>query len=154
MSRVIAGIGIPGSGKSTSLLQYAREHSYAYISPDELRQEISGDVRIQSDMRLVWETAFLRLKEALERGETVVFDATQYKPVDRRDFADKAKSYGATEIVGVYFNVPLDTAKERNVLRARTVPEHALERMRRLLQEYPPSVADGFTAIISPDELT
>jgi len=153
MSRVIAGIGIPGSGKTTELKAYAATHGYTYISPDDIRAEISGDARVQSDMRAVWEAAYQRLKDALENEKTVVFDATQYKQEDRRDFCDKAREYGATEIIGVYFDVPLLVAQERNQARARVVPEHALRRMWKRLQDTPPSTEDGFTALVAPEEL-
>ncbi|HWH16058.1 MAG TPA: AAA family ATPase [Candidatus Paceibacterota bacterium] len=151
--KVIAGIGIPGSGKTTILRSLAAERGYTYLSPDDIREEISGDARIQSAMRLVWETAYARMREALMRGETVVFDATQYKSEDRRDFIEKACAYGATEIVGVYFAVPLEVAQERNAGRERMVPEHALRRMHRRLTEEPPRAEEGFTKIIAPEEL-
>lgn len=151
--KVIAGIGIPGSGKTTSLFQYAKKHGHTYICPDDIRQEVSGDARIQANMRLVWDTAYARMREAIQKGKTVVFDATQYKPEDRRDFTQKAKGYGAADIVGVYFDVPLEVAKERNATRDRVVPDHALTRMHRMLTEFPPSEKDGFTSIVAPQDL-
>lgn len=104
-------------------------------------------------MRLVWETAYARMKEAIERGETVVFDATQYKAEDRKGFTEKARASGAMDIIGVYFAVPLEVAKERNATRERVVPEHALQRMHRWLSEKPPRTEEGFTEIIAPTEL-
>lgn len=153
MSRVIVGIGIPGSGKTTALRAYAEDRGLTYISPDEIRAEISGDARIQSDMRLVWKTAYERMEDALKEGTGVVFDATQYKPEDRVDLIRQATAYGAEEIIGVYFDVPFTIAKERNAGRERVVPEHALERMHRLLEKHPPSLTEGFTSLIAPDEL-
>jgi len=153
MKRVIAGIGIPGSGKTTALKAYAAERGYTYISPDDFREIISGDARIQSDMRRVWEAAYDAMEKALTRGESVVFDATQYKPEDRLDFTHKARTYGAEEIVGVYFDVPLEIAMERNSGRERTVPEHALIRMHRMLRECPPTMEDGFTSMVLPEDL-
>ena len=153
MGRVIVGIGIPGSGKTTVLRAYAEDRGLTYISPDEIRAEISGDARIQSDMRLVWKTAYERMGSALKEGRDVVFDATQYKPEDRRDFTEKARQYGAAEIVGVFFDVPLVVAKERNARRERVVPEHALERMHRLLEKQPPRLEEGFTSLIAPGKL-
>jgi predicted kinase len=153
MAIVIAGIGMPGSGKTTLLKPYALEKGLTYISPDELRQEISGDVRIQSDMRLVWDTAYARMEESIAKGRSVVFDATQYKPVDRKDFLEKARGYGATQVIGVYFDVSLERAKEWNQQRERIVPEHALVRMHDSLRKNPPLEGEGFDAVLSPEEL-
>ena len=154
MKRVIAGIGVVGSGKTTLLKPYALHNDYVYISPDDIRGEISGDVRIQSDMKLVWETAFARMRTALFAGKTVIFDATQYKAEDRKTFTSIAQEAGAEEIIGVFVDVPLEVARERNQSRERVVPDHALLRMHRALQKTPPTVEEGFTRIVSPDWLT
>ena len=153
MGIVIAGIGIPGSGKTTVLERFAKEHSYAYISPDQIREEISGDARIQSDMRVVWDTAYRRMREALKADRSGVFDATQYKPKDRREFIEEARAMGAEKIIGVYFDVSLPVALERNRARDRNVPEHAVERMHRILGKTPPRLEEGFDVLIRADEL-
>lgn len=90
---------------------------------------------------------------ALAHGADVVFDATLAKQVDRRSFASHARSAGAERITGVYFDVPIALAHERNRSRKRIVPEHALERMHRALHDNPPTLEDGFDAIIGPSQL-
>lgn len=153
MGIVIAGIGVPGSGKTTLLEGFAQERGYVYISPDRIREEISGDARIQSDMYVVWGTAYHRMREALKADRSVAFDATQYKPKGRREFIEEARAMGAEKVIGVYFDVSLPVALERNRARDRNVPEHVIERMHRMLGETPPRLEEGFDMLIRPDEL-
>jgi len=152
MAKVIAGIGIPGSGKTTVLKTFAHERRFVYISPDEVREEISGDARIQSDMQEVWRRVFQRMTEALQKGKDVVLDSTNYKAEDRRTLIEKADASGA-QVIGVYFDVPLELALERNKSRERVVPEHAVQRMHKRLKETPPCVEEGFYVVITPEEL-
>jgi len=37
MKKVIMGIGIPGSGKTTILKEFADKNGYEYICPDDIR---------------------------------------------------------------------------------------------------------------------
>lgn len=48
MSKVIVGIGLPGSGKTTALKPFADKNSYIYICPDDIRAELTGNPADQS----------------------------------------------------------------------------------------------------------
>jgi predicted kinase len=41
MSKLILGIGLPGSGKTTALKPFAEKNGYIYISPGDIREELS-----------------------------------------------------------------------------------------------------------------
>ncbi len=153
MSKLILGVGLPGSGKTTALKPFAEANDYVYISPDDIRAEVSGDASVQVDMRQVWDLVHERTKEALERGENVVVDATFVKDFERKDFIAFARESGATKVQGVFADVPYEIARERNQSRERVVPEHAMERMKRFLDGDEPSVEDGFDSVFSINEL-
>lgn len=152
MSKLILGIGLPGSGKTTALKPFADTNGYTYISPDDIRTEVSGDASVQIDMRQVWDLVHERTKEALERGDNVVVDATFVKDWERKDFIYFARENGATKVQGVFADVPYEVASERNKERERVVPEHAMERMNRFLVGDEPTVEDGFDSVFSIDE--
>jgi predicted kinase len=105
MSKLILGIGLPGSGKSTALKPFAEKYGYAYISPDEIRAEVSGDASIQTDMRQVWDIVHERTAQALEDSKKVVVDATFVKGWERRAFIQFARDHGAKWVQGV-FEIP------------------------------------------------
>lgn len=147
------GIGLPGSGKTTALKPFAEEHSYTYISPDAIREELTGNAADQSKNREVWQEAYRRTTEALQKGETVVFDATFAKSNERKDFIGFVRENGASKVQGVFAAVPLEIAGERNRTRDRVVPEHAMERMNEMLHQAPPIVEDGFDSVFDINHL-
>lgn len=143
---------MPGSGKTTTLKPFAEANGYVYISPDDIRVEVSGDASIQVDMRQVWDLVHERTKDALMRGENVVVDATFVKDRERKEFIEFARENGATKVQGVFADVSYEVASERNKERERVVPEHAMERMNRFLVGNEPTVEDGFDSVFSINE--
>lgn len=148
MSIAIMAIGIPGSGKTTVLKPLAERYGLAYINRDDLREEILGDARDQSQNRAVWEEANRRTAEALSTGKGVVLDATFLERWKREDMISFLHEAGASPIIGVIADVPLEVAKERNAARDRTVPEAVIDRMHGMLKAEPPSLDEGFDALV------
>ncbi len=152
MKKVIIGIGIPGSGKTTVLKDFAEKYNYIYICPDEIRMEMLGDAADQSKNSEVWAEAHQRMRDFLAQGQTVVFDATFTNANGRKNFLDLARQSGAEKIQGILFDTPLEIAQERNLSRERQVPEHAMQRMHNDLQKDKPSLEDGLDAIFTLNE--
>lgn len=149
MGTAIVAIGIPGSGKSTHLQFAATLFRSGYVSTDAIREEITGDASDISQDSKIWPIAYERAATFLKDEEFVIFDATNAKLKDRKKLLSHLRDSGATEILGVFFSVSLDTAKARNAGRERTVPEFVLDRMYQSLQDNPPSVEDGFTELVT-----
>lgn len=152
MAKVIMGIGIPGSGKTTLLKEFSEKNGYSYICPDNIREELTGNAADQTRNPEVWQIAYERLAEQLGSGQTVVFDSTLTDPERRTQFIDLARQNGAEKIYAVHADVPLETAKERNVARERVVPEHVLDMMDKNLEDNPPSVEEGVDMVFTFDE--
>jgi predicted kinase len=152
VAKVIMGIGIPGSGKTTVLKPFAQDNGYAYICPDEIRAEMTGDAGDQSKNSEVWDEARQRLADALQKGETIVFDAVFVNGSARKDFICFARNHGAEEVQGVFAAVPLETAEERNRARERVVSDAEMEKMFLALWSTPPSVEDGFDSVVDINE--
>ena len=152
MRTLVIGIGIPGSGKTTFLVEFAKEHGYVYLSPDDIRKKLTGDRLQQARNREVWHFAEERLKKHLSRGASVVFDATFAKGHERRSFIKAARLRGADRITAFYFDVPLAIAEARNARRVDPVAEHALGRMHALLQKDPPTLSEGLDSLVRVDE--
>lgn len=151
MKKVIVGIGIPGSGKTTILKDFAGRNAYAYVCPDDIRAELTGNASDQSKNREVWENAYQKTAEYLKDGSTVVFDATFTHPEQRKEFLTFVREQGAEKVQGIFVDVGLKIAKERNKDRERHVPEYVLERMDSSLENFPPELTDGFDSIFTVD---
>lgn len=152
MKKMIMGIGLPGSGKTTFLKPFANENSYVYICPDEIRKELTGSDSDQTKNREVWDLAKIRVKEAFTENKSVVFDATFANEGQRIEFIDFARACGAEKVQGVFFTTPYDISLERNNDRERVVPEYAMERMYGNMKEKLPDTADGFDSVFDLDE--
>lgn len=152
MSKVIMGIGIPGSGKTTLLKSFAEKHNYAYICPDDIRLELTGDAADQTKNQEVWELAYQRVVDMIHTQESVVIDATFTHQGERQKFLDYIREEGATKVEGLYVNTPLEIAKERNAQRERQVPEEILDMMNDSITEHPPEMEEGFDALFVLDE--
>jgi predicted kinase len=153
MTKIIMGIGMPGAGKTTLLKRFADRHGYAYICPDDIRKEMCGDAMDQSKNTEVWERAHGLVKEAIGDQKTIVFDATFANIDQRRKFVEFAHQNGASKVQGVFVDVDIETAKERNRNRERVLPEYVFERMYDNLQRfYPDLLNDGFDSLFILDE--
>jgi len=153
MKKVIISIGIPGSGKTTAIKKFAKEYGYGYISPDDIRIEMLGDIADQSKNKEVADEVRKRTKEFLDIGETVVVDTVFGSSKGRKDFLDFARESGAEKVQGVFFDVPAEVAKERNKNREdHQVPEAIIEKIAADFKESKPEIEEGFDGIFTVDE--
>jgi len=152
MSKVILGIGVAGAGKTTVLEPLADKYNYVYLSPDKIREELTGAALDQTRNNEVWDIARERLVQYLNKGENVIFDATFTNGKERRAFIKFARDNGAEKVQGLFITTPPEIAKERNKKRERTIPEYAIDRMAEQLRRNPPATEDGFDSVFDIDE--
>ncbi len=146
---VVMGVGIPGSGKTTVLSKVAEHLDIIRISPDEIREELTGNQSDQSVNTEAWNQAYDRVRTALELGRSVIVDATHAEAFRRPQAVEMYRSFGAVAVVAVFFDTSLSIAKQRNVGRERVIPEHVLERMHHLLMAEPVTIDEGFDEVIT-----
>ena len=103
MSKLILPIGISGSGKSYI---YNKDYKdYVQVSPDLIREELTGDISNQTKNKEVFKLAFKRVDEYLNKGMDVFFDATNVNKSQRKNFTDK---YIGTDVNVIYVVLPTD----------------------------------------------
>ena len=103
MAKLVLPIGISGSGKS-----YIYNKDYkdcVQVSPDLIREELTGDISNQSKNKEVFKLAFERVDEYLNNGQDVFFDDKNVNKSQRKSFTDK---YIGTDVEVVYVILPAD----------------------------------------------
>jgi predicted kinase len=142
-------IGPPGSGKST-LAQYLSEllTNCLIICTDDIRQELYGDPSIQGHWPDIETRVFERITHALQKGLTIIYDATNARRSWRLDLLQKLPE---TNWIGWHLTTPLDVCKQRNQQRSRQVPDSVVEAMAQALKTFPPVPAEGFLDVLTLD---
>ena len=144
MSRLILPIVISGSGKSYI---YNRDYKdCVQVSPDLIREELTGDISNQSKNKEVFKLAFERVDEYLNSGKDVFFDATNVNKSQRKNFTDK---YIGSDVTVIYVVLPADVdlswTRIRKDIREKKnrsdVPYFALVKQK---EQYDKSIELGF----------
>ena len=130
MTEFIMLVGLPGSGKS-----YVAKHHYphcTHLSSDAIRGELWGDENDQRDPTIVFNEMKKRTKEALARGESVVYDATNLNSRKRSALVRDIKSkFPNVECHCMLILCSLKECKRRQGQRERQVPDEVIDRMVR-----------------------
>ncbi|MCW3491717.1 ATP-binding protein [Dethiobacter alkaliphilus] len=148
--RVCLFIGIPASGKSSWAQKLLRENpkKFSYLSSDEVRESVFGDVADMSHNALVFQIMKDRMVTALENERSVILDATFVKASERQPFIQLAKELEA-QVMAYYIKTDLGEALQRNENRKRKVPPEVIRQRLKDVEE--PEPAEGFDRIVTID---
>ena len=139
---VVLAIGLPGSGKSS----WFKRRGVTPLSSDLLRTLLFDNITEQKYQDLVFGTLRSLLRARLiARMPWNYVDATNLSPKERAGWIKMAREFGY-EAHAVFFDVPLEVCKDRNLRRARMVPDEVMNRFAEKLR--PPTFEEGFSKII------
>ncbi|MBE9203637.1 WYL domain-containing protein [Synechocystis salina LEGE 06099] len=141
-------IGCPSSGKSNLADNLIKQNlNYKVVSTDKIRAQIFSDESIQGNWLQVENEVLRQLKEHINAGHSVIYDATNAKRPWRMELIQKIKQLGDIDIIGLHLKTPLEVCKQWNEQRERQVPDFVIEDYYQALKKFPPLPAEGFTAI-------
>lgn len=141
MNKFIILTGLPGSGKST----YCKSHpDYVHISSDALRKEMGFEAG--EGTAVVFNEMMVRTKEALDKGQTVIWDATNLTRKRRMGTLSQLNKYNVPKHC-ICFTEPIDVCIRRN--NGRTgfdkVPESVIYNMAKSFEV--PNEYEGFNEV-------
>ena len=136
--------GVAGSGKST-FAKLLENSNTVIIATDSIRKELYGDESEQGDYREVFNTAFARIKDNLDKGFNVVFDATNTRIKYRKNLLNSVRDcVGIIKVIYV-INTPLEEALNNNNKRSRKVPELVINNQYNKFET--PTTEEGWDAV-------
>ena len=131
--KLILLCGIPGSGKTYHAKKYIETHQNTiHLSSDAIRAELYGDESIQGDPNEVFSLMQKRAVEALNNGQSVVYDSTAMTRKDRSGIIAVCPRFVKIECHIVW--APIETCIERDAARERTVGREVIDRMLKRMQ--------------------
>lgn len=140
--------GPPGSGKSTLANTICENYdNFVIISPDKIREELTGDSSNQMQNDIVFARVYGQLNAYLENGQNVIYDATNCRSQYRYKIMNTVQ-HTAKKIFCLMATTPIGECLSRNSNRGRYVPDNVIEKMYFNLRNHPPVIFEGYDAII------
>jgi predicted kinase len=154
MPLLVMGIGIPGAGKSTILKTVANDLGMTYVSDDEVILHMANSTN--APIEEIFEEMRKIIATGLASGNDVVFDSTNTSREVRMALIEFIRQQNIeADIVACTFDIPLENAIERNNERkargGHSIPAKIITRCFDDLKENPPTLAEGYTRIVTID---
>ena len=139
-------VGVPGVGKSTYAKKLVKEvPNCVHISSDKIRLDLWNDENCQKEPDKVFTKMHEETLLALERGNSVIYDATSVKRKDRLSILSKLPKYVRKDCIVVW--APIEVCIERDKSRKeRTVGETVITKMLKWFEA--PFYDEGFDSIV------
>lgn len=144
-------VGVPGSGKSTWLLDREYIEDQYIASTDDIIEAIAFGFGMTYDegfkdlIKFAEKVMWKELADFAEDGERIYIDRTNLSVKSRKKFIDFLKPYGY-EFDAVVFPTPETEEWARRLYRpGKTIPDHVLESMADNIEM--PKKEEGFTKI-------
>lgn len=151
IKEVLMPIGLPGCGKTTYLRNYAAYKPITFISLDQIRQELTGnmsDLSRDKDVRSLAEDRFTQALDSDAEGTgTILLDSTNLSPRGRSKYMSilkAAKEKGREILLKVFeFTLTAKESAERQKGRARQIPEKDIYYLAQFKKPFLASEAEG-----------
>lgn len=125
--------GPPGSGKTSYAKKYIFENDNTiHLSSDSIRAELWGSEATQGDNSQVFTLMQQRAVEALNNGQSVVYDSTAMTRKDRTGIIAVCPQFVQIECHIIF--APIPTCVARDATRERTVGKDVIDRMLKRFQ--------------------
>lgn len=124
--------------------------SVTIVNPDSIREEVFGDASKQDKGHVIFQIAYGRVEEALERGDIVIFDATNLTLRARKPLIEIAREYKTMIIAITFKELSMAEFVERYTARERRVPIEVVGKQRQKFVL--PTREEGFARVWEAEE--
>ncbi len=109
--KIIMPIGISGSGKTR--LYHKKYEGMMFVSPDEIRKNISGSISNQKCNNEVFKEVDRIVESLVNDNIDFYYDATNCNPVFRKEFVERFRNNPNVKIVYMVLPCDMETCKMR-----------------------------------------
>lgn len=150
---IMCGVGF--AGKSTLAKKIAEYTGATLVSQDamyfEKEEELNIDPDSDEQWRMILDMSQNRIKEELNKGNSVVFDDTSLQVNNRDELRRIAKETGAETKV-VFLDTPIEVQKERQAKNRITGERHDVEQhhLDKAIEDLQPPTEDEHVIVVKP----
>ena len=149
MARLIMMVGLPGSGKSTIAERYKNNEAFferevVIHSSDSIREELFGE-RDQTQNQKVFDELHSRVKRDLDKGLTVIYDATNLSRKKRRHVINNIAKGHNVECLFLWVGIDRLFAINQERSEEEKLPREKLEQL--VKTTHVPLYEEGFKKI-------
>lgn len=146
MPKLFVMVGLPGSGKSTTVEELKIIHKAETFSSDEYRKIVCGDENCQDRNQEVFSRLYKDLRIALSSGYNCIFDATNTNRKMRARIFNQIKGIEGVEVIAYVMRTPYEVCVERDSHRERCVGPEVIKKFLHSFEF--PQKFEGFSQII------
>ncbi|MCF8783236.1 phosphatase domain-containing protein [Rhodococcus ruber] len=128
MPKLLMLKGLPGSGKSTYARQLVAASQYTRVNKDDLRAMLHNGAHSKARESAVLAIRDAVVVDALNRGQNVVVDDTNFAPKHEARLRQIAREKGAGFSVK-FIDTPVETCIERDLIRPNSVGHKVILQM-------------------------
>lgn len=130
-STVYLTVGLPGSGKSTWGVSFARDIGAVEVTKDKLRTQVCQNMSRGKIESAVITKQEMIVRIALSAGKSVVVHDTNFNPFHLDRLSALAAEYGADVETVDFTHVPVEECVRRDAQREASVGREVIESMYR-----------------------
>ncbi len=144
--RLIFLYGPPAAGKTTFAKQFVIDNpSFVRISADEIRKELYGSEDVYGDSYAIYKIILERMRNYLQEGKDVLYDATNLRKSYRLDYLDYLTDIPCFKFI-YCFHAGKEICIQRHIKRGRNIP---MKNILALLDiDEPPTEQEGWDKIV------
>lgn len=144
--RLVFLYGYPAAGKTTFAKDFVHNNpSFVRISADEIRKELYGSEDVYGDSWTIYQKILSRMRETLQNGKDVIYDATNLRKSYRLDYLNELTDIPCFKFI-YCFHVSREESIKRHLSRGRNIPLESLMPLYDI-DEYPVE-SEGWDKII------
>ena len=153
--RVIALMGLPGSGKTTLAAYLVQRHALTLIDRDAIRSEMFPECAFtQAEKQAANQAVLERLREHCAAGRSSLLDGMTFGRKSEREAVQAIAAERGLRFIGLWLDCPVDVAMARVATQTHGAADRSPDLVRQVADRFEkPEDAVRIDATLAPKEI-